>query len=51
MHKNNEKSHKKKNKTPTIAIIGSGRNRIKTTLAEVIKNKDLRINIWLANIE
>ena len=45
MHKNNEKSHKKKNKTPIIAIIGSDRNRIKTTLAEVIKNKDLRINI------
>ena len=45
MHKNNEKSHKKKNKTHTIAIVGGGRNRIKTILAEVIKNKDLRINI------
>ena len=45
VNKKNKKSHKKKNKTPTIAIIGGGRNRIKTTLAKVIKNKDLRINI------
>ena len=45
VNKKNEKSHKKKNKTPIIAIIGSDRNRIKTILAEVIKNKDLRINI------
>ena len=45
VNKKNEKSHKKKNKTHIIAIIGSDRNRIKTTLAKVIKNKDLRINI------
>ena len=45
MHKKNEKSHKKKNKTPTISIVGGGRTIIKTTLAEVIKNKDLRVDI------
>ena len=45
VNKKNEKICKKKNKTPTIAIVGGSRNRIKTILAEVIKNKDLRINI------
>lgn len=45
VHKKNEKSHKNKNKTPTIAIVGGDRKRIKTTLAEAIKNKDLRVDI------
>ena len=45
VNKKNEKICTKKNKTHIIAIIGSDRNRIKTILAEVIKNKDLRINI------
>ena len=45
VYKKNEKSRKKKNKTHIIAIVGGDRKRIKTTLAEVIKNKDLRINI------